>query len=553
MAKLKGSQFKFRRNQTIGAEGAEQDSAYLEECFYDRGDLETLSDCTKPNCVIVGRTGAGKTALLLRLGEVENHVNQIDPESLSLQYLSGSTILRHLESLGVNLSLFYKLLWRHVFAVELIKARYGMRTETETTTFLQNILNLVKKSKPKENAINYLVNWGRSFWQDTEYRIKEVTAKLETEVKSSLGAKLAPLLEASASGGEKLTVEQKGEMIKHAQEAVNSIQLKDLANVIKLLADEIFHTPQPRYFLVIDRLDEDWVEDALRYRLIKALIETVKEFNHALKSAKIIVAIRRDLLDRVVQETRDAGFQEEKYQPLYLNLRWTQEQLFEMLDRRLNKLVKDQYTQAQVGWTDLMPNKVNKQSTKDYLIERTMYRPRDLLVFFNFCMELAVDKPEITAKMILQAEGEYSQRRLRSLSDEWGVDYPELNDCVEILKKRPVRFPLSDIGDDAVSDLCLALATKVGGKQRGITLWAKEVAEAWMQPREFRSRLAAVFYKVGLIGLKLEPSLSVTWSFLHSPVLLPAQIEEDSTVVICPMFYRVLGINPTTQATQSIT
>src|SRR5262249_9652915 len=155
--------------------------------------------CSKPNCIVVGRTGAGKTALLIELREVEEHVHAIDPESLSLQYLSGSNILRHLEILGVNLSLFYKLLWRHVFAVELIKARYGMKTETESKTFLQHILDLVKRNKPKEKAVDYLVKWGQSFWQDTEYRIKEVTSTLETEVKSSLGVKLAPLLEASAT------------------------------------------------------------------------------------------------------------------------------------------------------------------------------------------------------------------------------------------------------------------------------------------------------------------------------------------------------------------
>lgn len=548
MAKLRKSQFRFRRNQTVGAEGAEQDGAYLEDCFYDRGDLSTLRDCSQPNCIVVGRTGSGKTALLLELNDAEDHVRTLDPEALSLQYLSGPSLLRQLESIGVNLSLFYKLLWRHVFAVELIKARYGMQTETDTRSFLQTLLDRVRRNKPKARAVNYLVEWGGSFWQDTEYRIKEVTTKLETQVKSSLGAKLLPLIEASAGDEEKLSVEEKGEIIKHAQEVVNAIQIKDLANVVKILAEEVFHTPQPRYYLILDRLDEDWIDDALRYRLIKALIETVKEVNNALKSVKIVIAIRRDLLDRVIQETRDSGFQEEKYQPLYLNLRWTKEELFGLLDRRVNKLVRSQYTQTQVHWTDLMSSTVNKQPTADYLIERTMYRPRDLIVFFNHCMELAVDRPDITAKMILQAEGDYSQRRLRSLSDEWGSDYPELGDCTDLLKLRPPRFALSAITEEQIGEKCLTLATRVGRKRGPISQWAIEVVEAWMPWGEFRLRLAAVFYKVGLVGLKLETFMSDSWSFLHSPIVLPAQITDGSTIVICPMFYRVLGVNQASQA-----
>jgi hypothetical protein len=490
----------------------------------------------------VGRTGSGKTALLLHLGDVEDNVAQIEPEGLSLQYLSGSNILRHLQALGVNLGLFYKLLWRHVFAVELIKAKYGMRTESQNKTYVQILLDLVQRDKAKEKAINYLVEWGESFWKDTEYRIREVTAKLETEVKSSLGVKLAPLLEASASAGQKMSVEQKSEIHHFAQEAVNKIQLNMLGSVIKLLAESVFQTPQPRFYLVIDKLDENWVDDDhIRYSLIKALIEAIKELNHALKSVKIVIALRRDLLDRVIQETRETGFQEEKYHPLYLSLQWNQEQMFGLLDRRVDKLIRRQYTQEQVYWTDIMPAKINKKASAEYLSDRTLYRPRDLIVFFNACMALAVDKPEITARMVLQAEGEYSQRRLRSLYDEWRAEHPELAVCAELLKKRPGRFVLDEIGENILTEKCLALA--ISTEERGvISRWATEVIEGRSQTGEFRARLAAVFYKVGLVGLKLDPQLSESWSFRHSQTVSTAEVRDGCLVLICPMFYRALGV-----------
>jgi Flp pilus assembly CpaF family ATPase len=82
MAKLTKSQFSFRKNDTIGAESAELDHSYLEDCYYDRGDLDVIRDCSNSSCIIVGRTGSGKTALILKLQENEEHIISIEPENL---------------------------------------------------------------------------------------------------------------------------------------------------------------------------------------------------------------------------------------------------------------------------------------------------------------------------------------------------------------------------------------------------------------------------------------------------------------------------------------
>ncbi len=239
MGKLTKSQFKFNKHEGVGAEPAELDGEFLADCFCDYGDLETLRDCTKPNCIVVGRTGSGKSALLLRLAEVEEHVVQLQAENLSLQYLSNSNVLRYLNKIGVNLGLFYKLLWRHIFAVELIKAKCELKTETQTKTFTQMFLGLfgkgkVKEDKAKERAIEYVVDWGQSFWKDTEYRIREVTSKLEENVKAQLGADFH-FAEAGVSAEDKASVEVKGEIKSRAQQVVDGIQLQRLNEVNRLL------------------------------------------------------------------------------------------------------------------------------------------------------------------------------------------------------------------------------------------------------------------------------------------------------------------------------
>src|SRR4029079_12535537 len=128
-------------------------------------------------------------------------------------------------------------------------------------------------------------------------------------------------------GSKSLSHEEKSELIERAQTVVNQIQARELIGMVALL-DEILDDPQQQFYVVIDRLDEDWVDDRLRYGLIRALLETVREF-HKVQNAKVIVALRLDLVDRVFSRTRDAGFQEEKFEGEMVRVNWTKESLVE--------------------------------------------------------------------------------------------------------------------------------------------------------------------------------------------------------------------------------
>ena len=67
------------------------------------------------------------------------------------------------------------------------------------------------------------------------------------------------------------------------------------------------------FYILVDRLDERWVDDSIRFRMIKALMETLKSFRK-IRNLKILVALRQDVLERVVQETNDISFQREKFE-----------------------------------------------------------------------------------------------------------------------------------------------------------------------------------------------------------------------------------------------
>src|SRR4051812_29072331 len=200
--------FKFRSNDHIGAADAESDQAFLRECFIDTGHIDLLLDCNDHRRIVLGRTGSGKTALLGQLPERTARVINIKPESLALAYISNSTILQFVSNLGVNLDTFFKLLWRHVFTVEVIKAHFHLDSSNAKEGLIEWLRGAFSdKKKQHEKALAYLEKWGSTFWEQTDYRIEELTTKLETDLKASITSEI-PATKINLSGGQLLSQEE---------------------------------------------------------------------------------------------------------------------------------------------------------------------------------------------------------------------------------------------------------------------------------------------------------------------------------------------------------
>ena len=226
---------------------------------------------------MLGRTGSGKTALLQRLLNSSTRAIELSPQDLALNYVSNSNILQFFEEAGVSLEIFYILLWRHIITVALLKMKYQITDESKQFTFLDTIKQYLKKDRSKERAIKYMEDWGGHFWEETEYRTKEFTRKLETELKGNAKINLK-YAELGAEGARKLSDEEKIEVREAGAKVVDGVQVKELHDVISLLGDDIFTDDSQPYYIVIDKLDEDWVGDRIKSKLIKALIESIKSF-----------------------------------------------------------------------------------------------------------------------------------------------------------------------------------------------------------------------------------------------------------------------------------
>lgn len=529
------------RNLSIGSPDAETDKDLLLECFVDTGSLDLLRDTSNPASIVVGRTGHGKSALLIQLAQLEKHAIQVNLFEIAFKYVENSTILKFFAEAGVNLGIFYRLLWRHVLVTELLRERLGIGDQSGVQRWLDSLYTKVRPESPRGKAISYLRQWGEKFWEDTEVRLKEVTEKIESALKTSLSgtslwAKLSLGSLASLSEQERKEIHTRGSAV------VSGVQIKELSQVVELLNDIVFSDQQKNYYVLIDSLDEEWVGSTIRFRLIRALIEEIKTFRK-IKRAKIICAVRRDLLEEVYEATRDGGFQEEKYESLYAYLTWSKDDLIKLIDSRVSEVFRRKYTNRTVRVNDILPKARGERQPLDYMFDRTFLRPRDVISYFTECLRVAADRPRISWQVIFEAEITYSRKRLSSLFHEWILMFPSLPHAADVLKGMPASFTRSAISKEKLDDLAMQLEV-LKERDRLCEVFRSAYSDSKSQYSEADLVCALLqdLFHVGLIGIKTGEEAPFAWSSYDRPTASWGEIKRTTHIKIHKMFWRALDV-----------
>lgn len=537
--------YKFKANSDIGNLEAELDK-FLIDGFVEKSDYQILRNVSDSKSIILGRTGSGKSALIRKIIEDEESIKQIDPEALSLRHLSNSNIINYFSSIDIKLDLFYKVLWRHVLIVELIKLHYG-DFEGNANRLIRALRDKFRKDRAKTKALDYLEAWENTFWQKTEHQIKEVETNLEKAFKAELGGgmtveelyKLSSGIGGEVSKNKRTLIE-----VKHkAQKVVNELQVDDLNEVIRLFRNDIFPKTQRRYFLLIDDLDKDWVDVKIVYELIRALLEVIREFSR-IPQAKVIVALRTNIDEIIHKVNLIRGTQREKTAYLHLKITWDLAELEALINNRLKLLMKETYTQKAPTLKDLLPeNTKMKGDAFKYMLERTFMRPRDIIDFFNRCIEYSRGKSKITWETIKKSEEPYSTGRIKALNDEWLENHGSLTVLYGFLKNGPPSFSLSEVHDKSNSYFVGVISNDEIRNLNDDWIKKFEAFGKDYKPIPLLKEILATLYNVGLIGAKRYPESSMDYIHESYVPLEPIDIDKEYPKFnIHPMFWRALRI-----------
>lgn len=531
-----------KKGLKIGELDAEADFDLLSSCFIDNGQLSLLLDITSPASVVIGRTGSGKSALLYKISKDVEHSAMLDPNDISIRFLEHSNIIQFFNEIGVNLDLFYRMLWRHILTVELLKLRYSLRNEAENKSFLSRINQWVDRDSVKKRALEYFTEWGERFWLETDEQLQELTTKFTKDIKAKLGSKFG-YVDISLEGAKSLSKEVRSEIRSLATQVVSGIQIKRLNEVLDLLAEFAFDDRQKRYYILIDKLDEDWAETETRCRFIRALIEETKSLRR-IPQVKIVTALRRDLLDLVFDKTRDSGFQEEKYEAYLVPVTWGKNDLRKLLSARVKEVYRRQYTSSSVNFNDIFPSPKKGETGEaiDYIVERTLFRPRDAIQFCNECFRSAADRPRISWRAIYAAEAHYSTKRLKSLREEWSEYYPALEATVEILRNMAVPFTRSNLTGTRFEETTAELHELDENDPCVAVVRTFYSPEGKITEAEVISKILMCLYHVGMIGIKISTLDTFIWSYLDQPRISKGEIKRANQIKVHKMFRHAMEV-----------
>lgn len=150
-----------------------------------------------------------------------------------------------------------------------------------------------------------------------------------------------------------------------------------------------------------------------------------------------IILIRTDILEGVYQNNLR---QDEKDKSLILPIEWTKSEICELLDSRLEYLLEDKYQKKkQPQFKEIFDFDVNKIPAYEFILKRTMLRPRDAIQFVNCCFQAADGETELREEHVLTAEETYFTSRKKALIKEWQSIYPAIQTYVDLIQLFDIR------------------------------------------------------------------------------------------------------------------
>ena len=512
-----------RKNIELGKLDAETDS-FLDSCFYKaevfKGIINFDNSEQNPDFtrrIIVGRTGSGKTALLKQIlndEHIRNH-ETIEAENTVFEHIQNNVFISTLMEKDIDLRAFYKSLWLHVLLIKVIQILYK-KSYDSFFDFVKSLIGKEKVSYRPELADEYLERFKDHFFNNNV--ITEITNKLQDDLSCKLGPEFI-----NSKG--KLSNETQEKIQKETSSYVSKELLTKQKELIKLLKSELSNQKQIKIVISIDDLDKSWLSSSsIRYDFINALLDAFRELLDV-KSVKILIAIRTDILMGIYKNSLR---QHEKDQSLIYPISWNKKEILAILDSRINHLIKNQYSgSSNTKFNDIFGFSVKGLNASDYIIDRTMLRPRDAINFVNNCFAECDGEIELNEDIVIAAEEKFYSSRKGALVQEWTSIYPCVMDYIDslsFLKSQEFHEESLDKKDiEKIQDFLMDRdkSTSTDKFHENIVLNFKELVKVW--------------FIIGVIGIKKSDSVIIYSSFEKSELDIT---DLNKTFIIHPLFFR---------------
>lgn len=358
----------------------------FEQFFYDYNNIYEKV-MSKEKYLILGRKGTGKTILAEFMHKkATNSPNVFCSISSYKEFKFYELLLLKNDDIAPN---EYISIWEWVILIEL--SRMCAKDEG------------IANNHDKEILVKFISDNFYSL-EITSNKVIEITKN--NELKGSLGKGALSI----SGGGGKSTTYQRGSYLNY---------LADLKERVV----SVLETSTSEYILIYDELDDKF-RDEPKYRdciisLIKATDSLNLEFIRRKIGAKVMLLLRSDIysvlndpdLNKIKMDnsiTIDWGRSARKDSPLL--------DLIFLKIKRSTELLRS-YKREEL-FDILFPSPINGIPPEQFLLERSFFRPRDIITYLNMIIDRFPDKPYFPPEGFLDAQRDYSEYFFQEVRNE---------------------------------------------------------------------------------------------------------------------------------------
>ncbi|UWZ79764.1 hypothetical protein L9S41_19100 [Geoalkalibacter halelectricus] len=187
--------------------------------------------------------------------------------------------------------------------------------------------------------------------------------------------------------------------------------------------------------IMVDDLDLGWDNSEISNNLLLGLLSASSYMKSVSQNIHVFIFLREDVYSILMEKTQHS----DKYRNVE-RIRWTKDGLISLLNERIrHNYRKNGEKCADHPFEHVFPVTVGTHNTDNWLVERTLSRPRELIQIARFYTE-DVEGEEPQDDALKACEAAYSSWKLDDLCTEYSNQYPGLSDIFTYWKTKFFRY-----------------------------------------------------------------------------------------------------------------
>lgn len=297
--------------------------------------------------------------------------------------------------------------------------------------------------------------------------------------------------------------------------------LRSKAKSMSAQMKDLVAEPKHPFTLIFDRVDENWDGTDAAVIHLSALMHACLQVNGDLNWARVLIFLRENVFERV----RSIDTEFARLETAVVGLDWTEEQLTEMIERRLNLPFN---TRIKLGGETWAAYFEDADASRRTIFDYCQRRPRDVLTYCTLALETAVGKKHqrILLEDLSDAQRRFSDSRLKDLGDEYAENFPQIGLVLGKFYGLTQRFLLPAL------EVFLRALHEDQEVQKACASWVYQV--------QTPEQLARLLYNIGFVGFGSGDN--VQYRSLGPQDTTPPPLSEKVDITIHPSFHPALDL-----------